>query len=148
MKSAFTMIELVFVIVVLGILAAVAIPKLVATRDDARISAKAQNIMCGASEIAAYAVSNGKTEDNLTDMSNAMLSLSNSSEAVFSSKKVVIKAGGVDECITLQILTSATDDNLTISYGVAGGDDLCSALQSLVDAEKYPMKLRGTYVEY
>lgn len=35
LKPAFTMIELVFVIVVLGILAAVAIPKLAATRDDA-----------------------------------------------------------------------------------------------------------------
>ena len=36
-KNAFTMIELVFVIVVLGILAAVAVPKLSATRDDALI---------------------------------------------------------------------------------------------------------------
>lgn len=37
-KSAFTMIELVFVIVVLGILTAVAIPRFGATRDDAIIS--------------------------------------------------------------------------------------------------------------
>jgi general secretion pathway protein G len=37
-RNAFTMIELVFVIVVLGILAAVAIPKFAATRDDAQIS--------------------------------------------------------------------------------------------------------------
>lgn len=37
-KSAFTMIELVFVIVVLGILAAVAIPRMAATRTDAVIS--------------------------------------------------------------------------------------------------------------
>ena len=37
-KKAFTMIELVFVIVVLGILAAVAIPKLSATRTDAEIT--------------------------------------------------------------------------------------------------------------
>jgi len=37
-KNAFTMIELVFVIVVLGILAAVAIPKFAATRTDAQIS--------------------------------------------------------------------------------------------------------------
>ena len=34
-RFAFTMIELVFVIVVLGILAAVAVPKFAATRDDA-----------------------------------------------------------------------------------------------------------------
>lgn len=38
-RSGFTMIELVFVIVILGILASVAIPKLAATRDDAKISA-------------------------------------------------------------------------------------------------------------
>ena len=37
-KSAFTMIELVFVIVILGILSAVAIPKFAATRTDAEIS--------------------------------------------------------------------------------------------------------------
>lgn len=35
LKPAFTMVELIFVIVVIGILAAVAIPKLAASRDDA-----------------------------------------------------------------------------------------------------------------
>ena len=35
MKKAFTMIELIFVIVIIGILASVAIPKLAGTRDDA-----------------------------------------------------------------------------------------------------------------
>jgi general secretion pathway protein G len=38
MKKAFTMIELIFVIVVIGILSAVAVPKLAATRDDAEIT--------------------------------------------------------------------------------------------------------------
>jgi general secretion pathway protein G len=37
-RFAFTMIELVFVIVVLGILAAIAVPKFAATRDDAQIA--------------------------------------------------------------------------------------------------------------
>ena len=37
-RRAFTMIELVFVIVVLGILAAIAVPKFSATRDDAEIA--------------------------------------------------------------------------------------------------------------
>ncbi len=38
MRNAFTMIELVFVIVVIGILSAIAIPKFAATRDDATIA--------------------------------------------------------------------------------------------------------------
>ena len=41
-RKAFTMIELVFVIVVIGILSAIAIPKFAATRDDA-IIAKARS---------------------------------------------------------------------------------------------------------
>ena len=42
-KPAFTMIELIFVIVVLGILASIAVPRFAATRDDAIISkARAQ----------------------------------------------------------------------------------------------------------
>jgi general secretion pathway protein G len=37
-RNAFSMIELIFVIVVMGILAAIAIPKFAATRDDANIA--------------------------------------------------------------------------------------------------------------
>jgi prepilin-type N-terminal cleavage/methylation domain-containing protein len=34
-RNAFTMIELIFVIIIIGLLAAIAVPKLAATRDDA-----------------------------------------------------------------------------------------------------------------
>ena len=44
-RKAFTMIELVFVIVVLGILAAIAVPRLAATRDDAIIASGRANIL-------------------------------------------------------------------------------------------------------
>lgn len=44
MKKAFTMIELIFVIVIIGIMAAVAIPKLAATRDDAKISIEVASV--------------------------------------------------------------------------------------------------------
>lgn len=43
-KSAFTMIEMIFVIVILGILAAVGLPKLAATRDDAKNSRRCHDI--------------------------------------------------------------------------------------------------------
>ena len=43
MKNGFTMIELIFVIVILGILSAIAIPKMMATKDDANIVKEIQN---------------------------------------------------------------------------------------------------------
>jgi len=43
-RAGFTMIELIFVIVILGILAAVAIPKLAATRSDAEASKMVSNL--------------------------------------------------------------------------------------------------------
>lgn len=147
-SRAFTMIELVFVIVILGILAAVAIPKFTATRDDAEVSKKAMNIMQSASEIAAYAMSHAQMEDNLSKMSNGIASLADSGDAVMSTKKAVIKMGSVSDCLTVQIETGATDDNLTITAGNANGDKLCTSLQSAVDIVKYPMKLRGTNVKY
>jgi general secretion pathway protein G len=42
-KKAFTMIELIFVIVILGVLSAVAIPKLMATKDDANMVKEISN---------------------------------------------------------------------------------------------------------
>jgi len=43
MKSAFTMIELIFVIVILGLLSAIAIPKMMATKQDAQIVKEVTN---------------------------------------------------------------------------------------------------------
>ncbi|MCI7501418.1 MAG: type II secretion system GspH family protein [Campylobacter sp.] len=54
MKKGFTMIELIFVIVILGILASVAIPRLAATREDAEISATVANLRTLISDINSY----------------------------------------------------------------------------------------------
>ena len=54
MKKGFTMIELIFVIVILGILASVAIPRLAATRTDAAIATTVANLRTILSDAASY----------------------------------------------------------------------------------------------
>ena len=58
-RSGFTMIELIFVIVILGILASVAIPKLAATRDDAKVSKVLNELATLKSDMSAYYTSRG-----------------------------------------------------------------------------------------
>ena len=54
------MIELIFVIVILGILASVAIPRLAATREDAEISAAVANLRTLVSDATAYYTAKGE----------------------------------------------------------------------------------------
>ena len=60
MKKGFTMIELIFVIVILGILASVAIPRLAGTRTDAEIATTVANIRTLLSDLNSYYVVKGE----------------------------------------------------------------------------------------
>jgi len=74
-RMAFTMIELIFVIVILGILAAVAIPKLAATRDDAKEAKTCQNIATCITDLAAqYTATNTAAIADSTACSDSTVS--------------------------------------------------------------------------
>jgi len=77
MKKGFTMIELIFVIVILGILGTVAIPRLAATRDDAEVTKAVTNIQTIISDLGTYYTSQGsfaiKTSDGVKSIDLAAM---------------------------------------------------------------------------
>ena len=74
MKYAFTMIELVFIIVIIGILAAVAIPKLAATRNDAKNASDCQNVVTCLTDIAATYTAQGDLPTSISPACDATTS--------------------------------------------------------------------------
>ena len=143
------MIELIFVILVLGILAAIAIPKLSATRDDALVVKVSQNIAIVTTEIASYAVAKGQILDDLSLMSNTVRALVARGEASLdlANKAVDIVMGAREDCVRIEIVTSGNNENLTILLGDAG-DSRCDALQNLFDSGVYPIVIRGEQIVY
>ena len=71
--KGFTMIELIFVIVILGVLAAIAIPRLAATRDDAEVVRASQNIVTSLSDIIGYYTSQGQYSPDIPSMTNVAI---------------------------------------------------------------------------
>ena len=106
MKKGFTMIELIFVIVILGILASVAIPRLAATREDAEISAAVANLRTLVNDATAYYTVKGEFGSaTWNQITNVPLS-SATTKALNTGAK--LKAGGED-CISFQMFEKAGD---------------------------------------
>ena len=128
MRKGFTMIELIFVIVILGVLASVAIPRLAATRDDAEVAKAATNLTTAVSDITAYYTAKGNfssvTSMTFNKITNA---LNNKGELLVKGKTkcVDVKLPGVTQGVT------ATSSKVELELSFTKNDAVCKQLVKL-----------------
>ena len=131
-KSAFTMIELIFVIVILGILASVAILKLAATRADAQITKGRADIQTTTKEIQGVALAHGNVSMDLANDENGSKTIhlyEESHKAIVGNDDANISFGGSD-CIEFKIRRGVGNDiNLSVDK-LNNSDVICQGVQA------------------
>ncbi len=149
-KNAFTLVELIFVIIIIGILGAVAIPRLAATRDDALIAKSSEYIVGIMTEISTYSIANGESKDDLSEMSSLLESLKAQNRVTLDSptKSAKVKIGADADCITIDIDSTATTDLLKTVFSTNTTDRVCKQVQLFIKEKDYPLVLRGKLIKY
>ena len=127
MKKGFTMIELIFVIVILGILASVAIPRLAGTREDAEISTAVANLRTLLGDAASYyVVKGGFGTAKWQEFTNVPLDGAGSAAVDAAAATANLKVGGKN-CIGLRLVEKAGEVPAHIVFSTAANaDDVCT----------------------
>lgn len=129
MKKGFTMIELVFVIVILGILASLAVPKLAATRDDAEAAKAAVEIKDAITQLTTYYIVNGSF--GTKDLTNADMNAT-VSPTIVEVKDSKTKTNKWTDCVTLTASNGDAAKSIPANIKVTAGDSnssFCSAVR-------------------
>ena len=150
MKKAFTLVELIFVIVIIGILVSVAIPRISATREDALIAKNSEYIMGIMTEVSTYSTAHGESEDDLSEMSSLLQFLKFQNRVIIdtTTKSAKVKIGEDGACITIDIDTTSTTDWLKTIFSINTRDRICYQVQKFIKEKDYPLVLRGRLIKY
>jgi type II secretory pathway pseudopilin PulG len=142
MKHAFTYVELIFVIIVVGVLSSVALPKLRSITTDARASKVATEVESAGREIINYSLFHQYVDKNMSRMSSIIKHMEESGDADCSHVyKVLFPFGNVSDCIVLWVQNPTNENRMLImEYGNKNSDE-CSVLRNLVDKSRYPARL-------
>ncbi|RBQ29667.1 type II secretion system protein [Aliarcobacter vitoriensis] len=111
MKQAFSLLEIIFVIVILGIIVSFAAPKLMDTKDSALVSTLKRDVNTAVNSIQSYYLLNQKIED-INDTMNISSTNWNIEKLKMSDKNA---------CITLEVKT--VSNNVVIDLKIDGLKD-------------------------
>jgi len=150
MKKAFTMIELIFIIIIISILASTALPRLSATRDDALIAKNTEYIVGIMTEISTYIIARGESKNDLTEMSSLLRTLKKQERIEINSlvKSAKVKIGQESDCITVKIDSNGTTELLKTIFVASPTDRICNMVQNFIREKDYPLVLRGRLIKF
>ena len=150
MKKAFTMMELIFVIVIIGILASVAILKLNAIRDDALIAKNSEYIMGIMTEISTYIISRGESKDDLSEMSPLLTTLKSHGRVIIDTvnKSAKVKISDDINCIVIDMGSTETTELLKTVFTATPTNRICKMVQNFIKEKDYPLVVRGRLIKY
>jgi len=135
MKSSFTMIELIFVIVILGILAAVAIPKLMATRTDAYRATLLEDIRNATKEVVSYyTAQSGKVDFNAIKDDNETIVnklISQGWVKVENSEKAYVFSNKDNQRVCLTYITNG--NQIQIETNKSNNDAICKRVKEWIN---------------
>ena len=139
MKKGFTMIELIFVIVILGILASVAIPRLAGTRTDAEISATVANIRTLISDAASYYAVKGEFRNaKWRDITNVPLLKLDGNNPIddynVATNNAFLAADG-KKCIAIKLVDKTATAPAHILFGKDSGNKTKGVCKEVLEAD-------------
>ena len=122
MKSAFSLLELIFAIVILGIVASFAIPKYIDTKDSALVSTIKRDVNTAVNSIQSYYLLNQKIEK----ISDAM-TINNTNWTVTDTKLT-----DKNSCLSLVIKTSTGEaKSIEVSVDTTKTTTICKKIQDV-----------------
>ena len=135
MKNAFSLLELIFAILIIGIIASVAVPKFIDSKDEALASTIKRDIVSATTAIQSYAL----LDDTLTDIDKA-ITLSKTNWTV-TDGKAVFNSPKDKACVTIEIKDVSDVKSLVIDIDETSTDFVCEKLENDYDIVDVSYKL-------